>query len=175
MKRVFISIIILQLFGMIAVAQSFSLKSEDVKGAVNVKFTANVFGCQGQNLSPQLRWEGAPAVTKYYAVTIFDKDAPRAGGFWHWLVYNIPSSVTMLKPGASNALPHGAISGLNDAGSFGYVGPCPPKGPRHEYIVTLYALKAKLPEAKEAKPQQLATQIKKNSIAKASFSFFYQR
>src|SRR2546430_13286554 len=46
-------------------------------------------GCAGKNLAPTLRWVNAPTGTMSFALTMNDVDAPRAGGFHHWVVYNI--------------------------------------------------------------------------------------
>lgn len=99
---------------------------------------ANIFGCTGGNHAPRLRWSGAPAGTKSFAVTMFDPDAPTGSGFWHWLTWDIPAGATSLN---AAALPVGAVSGTNDAGLTGYLGPCPPPGDRtHRYQLTVFAL-----------------------------------
>jgi len=104
------------------------------------------FGCSGGNKSPHLRWSGAPAGTKSFALTCYDPDAPTGSGFWHWLVANIPPSVTELPLGAGNAggaLPAGALQTRTDVGKPGYAGPCPPPGHGpHHYIFTLFAVNA---------------------------------
>ena len=71
--------------------------------------------------------------------------ADGGAGFWHWVVYNIPADATSLPEGAGDAagtgLPKGAVQGNTDMGKPGYVGPCPPPGPKHHYNFMLYPLK----------------------------------
>lgn len=103
----------------------------------------NVFtGCGGKNVAPPLAWSGAPSDTKSYAITCFDPDAPTGSGYWHWVVANLPATVTSLEPGeGNNDMPAGGVSGYSDFGMTSYAGPCPPKGHGdHRYIFTVYAL-----------------------------------
>lgn len=99
-------------------------------------------GCGGKNESPQLSWSGAPAETKSYAITCFDPDAPTGSGYWHWLAFDIPASVTSLAAGdGSSDSPARGKSARNDYGFSSYGGPCPPKGDGdHRYIFTVHAL-----------------------------------
>ncbi len=98
------------------------------------------FGCAGGNRSPHLKWSGAPADTKSFAITCYDPDAPTGSGFWHWLVANIPADVTELAAGGK--LPAGALQTRTDFGAPGYGGPCPPEGDHpHRYVFTVFAVK----------------------------------
>jgi Raf kinase inhibitor-like YbhB/YbcL family protein len=103
------------------------------------------FGCSGGNKSPELSWSGAPDGTKSFAVTVYDPDAPTGSGFWHWVVVNIPPSVTELPEDAGNPklnnLPRGARQIRTDFGMPGYGGPCPPMGDHpHRYFFTVFAV-----------------------------------
>jgi Raf kinase inhibitor-like YbhB/YbcL family protein len=94
--------------------------------------------CRGENQAPELRWTNEPSTTQSFAFTMNDPDAPVAGGFHHWVVYNIPASVHELEGHGQNPFSEGTTS----FGTTGYGGPCPPPtGQRHHYIFTVYALK----------------------------------
>ena len=98
-------------------------------------------GCGGGNVSPALEWKGVPANAKSLALNVYDPDAPTGSGFWHWVVFNIPVATTKLDKGASGkSMPAGSIESRTDFGMPGYGGPCPPKGPKHHYWFTLYAV-----------------------------------
>ncbi|MER5636141.1 YbhB/YbcL family Raf kinase inhibitor-like protein [Kitasatospora sp. NPDC002227] len=125
--------------GVPASAARFTLTSPDLRdgGAFPAGAWAGSFGCTGGNRQVRLAWHGAPAGTRSYAVTMFDQDAPTGSGFWHWLTWDIPADST----GLGAAPPAGAVTGIDDAGLTGYLGPCPPAGDvRHRYQVTVYAL-----------------------------------
>lgn len=159
-----------------AYCQTFTLKSNEVGGQATNKQFANVFGCKGENVSPQLSWENAPAGTQSFAVTIYDKDAPTGSGFWHWLIFNIPANVTELKSNAGDVskqlAPKEAVQSITDFGFHGYGGPCPPPGAPHEYLVTVFALKSKLELDKNAMPAVVGFYLNSNVLAKASIVFY---
>jgi Raf kinase inhibitor-like YbhB/YbcL family protein len=123
-------------------AASFELTSEDVSegGVMPPPQLSKAFGVEGgEDLSPQLSWTGFPSDTKSFVVTLYDPDAPTVSGFWHWIMYDIPPSVTSLATGAE--LPAGAKLLKNDAGFAGFLGAAPPPGHGpHRYIFCVTAM-----------------------------------
>jgi len=103
------------------------------------KFIPTKFGYRHGNVSPTLRIDSAPTVADCLAILLFDPDAPN-GNFTHWITWNIPPETIEV---SSSNIPGSAISGLNDMGSSGYMGPAPPSGVHHYHFV-VYALKTKL-------------------------------
>src|SRR5208282_847939 len=97
-------------------AAGFTLSSPTIKpnSTLSQDQVFNGFGCTGKNISPALKWSGAPKDTKSFAVTVYDPDAPTGSGWWHWVVYNIPASATELPTGAGDPggkLPAAVVQG----------------------------------------------------------------
>jgi Raf kinase inhibitor-like YbhB/YbcL family protein len=166
-----------------AQATSFVLTSPDVKPGAKIP-TAQVYngmGCTGENISPALEWQGAPAPTKSFALTMYDPDAPTGSGWWHWIVYNIPAGVTNLPAGAGDptkhALPAGAEQGNTDIGKPGYGGPCPPPGDKpHRYQFTLFALDVdKLDIPSGATAAYVGFNLHAHTLAQAKLNALYNR
>jgi Raf kinase inhibitor-like YbhB/YbcL family protein len=161
----------------------FRIKSSDIKGGklVDDKFIFNGFGCNGQNISPQISWVNVPPRTKSFALTVFDPDAPTQSGWWHWLVLNIPVSYKELPQGFSAEnnfnLKDGIIQIRNDFSSYSYGGPCPPAGDKkHRYIFTLYALAVDKIDLKENTSPALASfMINQYVLRKAIIEAIYKR
>ena len=123
---------------------SFTLESDDIADRTRLDDAFADASVGGENVSPQLRWSGFPAETKSFAVTVYDPDAPTQSGFWHWVVVNLPVTVTGLAAGAGAsdaALPEGAFHVRNDMGANAYVGAAPPQGDReHRYVFIVHAV-----------------------------------
>jgi Raf kinase inhibitor-like YbhB/YbcL family protein len=98
------------------------------------------YTCDGDDVSPPLRWEPVPEKTRSIALIVDDPDAP-SGTFVHWVLYDLAAAVNELPeniPG-DRTLTNGARQGANDFRKIGYGGPCPPGG-THRYFFKVYAL-----------------------------------
>ncbi len=113
------------------------LTSGDFSGGSPVPKALMATDCGGENRSPSLAWSAAPAATKSFALIMHDPDAPMRGGFYHWVVYNIPATARGLA--ANEKVSQGQL-GVASTGKAAYYGPCPPPGPAHHYAFSLYAL-----------------------------------
>lgn len=162
----------------------FVLTSSDPQLVVSVPlvYTAKAFGCTGGNMSPPLQWSGAPAGTKSFVVTLFDPDERSTpSGWWHWVVYDLPSTADKLSVGAgaehSQLVPVQTLQGRTDLGEDAYHGPCPAKGdPPHRYVFTIYALNvAKLPVPADSSGAMVTSEAQEHLLAKAVFVAHYGR
>lgn len=129
------------------------------------------YTCDGQDLIPPLQWEGAPAGTQSFVLIMDDPDAPM--GTWdHWVVYDIPATVSAIEEGTP---PPGKV-GRNSWGRTDYGGPCPPPGPAHRYFFRLYALDVPslgLPQG--ASKDQVLKAMQGHILAQAELMGMYRR
>jgi Raf kinase inhibitor-like YbhB/YbcL family protein len=135
--------------------RKFSLTSTAFanSGTIPTQYT-----CTGAGMSPPLAWKHVPARAKDLALIVEDPDTP-IGIFVHWVVAGIKPKPPSI---AGDSEPAGAVQGNNGTGRPGWRAPCPPPGPAHHYIFTLYALKKKvtLPPGSDAATLRAAMQGK---------------
>src|SRR5690348_14638472 len=67
-----------------------------------------LYTCEGSDRSPSLAWKGMPVNTKTLVLIVEDPDAP-VGIWYHWVLYNIPSTIKLLPEGAG--MPAGVLVG----------------------------------------------------------------
>jgi len=148
-----------------------SLAFEDGED-IPARYTAD-----GQNVSPPLAWSGVPPKASSLALVVHDPDAPRPGGFTHWVIFNLPTDVRGLSEGVlrRERLENGATQGKNDGGSVGYMGPSPPPGKHHHYHFMLYALDQPLKLTGRDGRYQLLDTLKGHVLAEAELVGLYQR
>jgi Raf kinase inhibitor-like YbhB/YbcL family protein len=166
-------------------ASKFSLTSPTIKNGATLTLDQvfKGFGCEGNNKSPALEWTGAPAGTKSFAVTVYDQDAPTGSGWWHWVMFNIPATVTKLEEDAGNIAamkaPKGVVQSRTDFGIPGFGGACPPVGSAkkpHRYTFTVHALKTeKLDLDATATGALVGYMLNANKLATTSLTAKYGR
>ena len=156
---------------------TFTLTSNDLGGQFSKANEASVFGCDGDNSSPQLSWFNIPEGTKSFAITIHDVDAPTGSGFWHWIAVDLPLSTTSLPSGAGIVDAAGMLQISNDYGSPSFGGPCPPVGHGiHEYTITVYALDVESLGIDDSVSAAVAGfNINAHTMQKASMIAYYKR
>ncbi len=164
-----------------SLAADFKLTSATLEdgGTLPEAQVANIFGCAGGNISPDLSWSGAPEGTKSFALSVYDPDAPTGSGFWHWVMFNIPANVTHLDEGitAEVGAPAGAVQSKADVGNPAYFGACPPPGDKpHHYIYTVTALGVdKLDLTPDTSGALIGFMVNANALGKASMTLTYGR
>lgn len=152
--------------GIVLATVTMTLQSADFTAGGTIPRASMSTDCGGGNFTPELHWSNPPAKTKSFALIVRDPDAPVSGGFDHWVVYDIPGSVKQLNP---SALPAGAKTGMASTNKAAYYGPCPPPGPAHHYVFTLYALDvAGIAADAPLTAAQLEQRIGDHALAKAT-------
>lgn len=135
--------------------------------------------CEGEDVSPELRWSGVPDGTQSLVLIVDDPDAPDPAApkmTWvHWVLCNIPASCSGIDEDAqTTGLPPGTHEGRNDWHRIGYGGPCPPIG-QHRYFHKLYALDIRLPDMAAPTKAELEQAMEGHVLASASLMGTYQK
>jgi para-nitrobenzyl esterase len=106
----------------------------------NTQYRSNTF--------PGLSWSAGPKGTRGYVVILQDPDLLiRGAPVLHWVLFNIPASVTALPPGMTER-PAGSSYGPSYQGpAHAYLGPRTPPGRRDRYHFQVFAVDAPMPEA----------------------------
>ena len=132
------------------------------------------------NLSPPLRWSGAPSGTGSFALLLEDPDAP-TGSWVHWLLFNIPPQLKALPAGLERApqLPngarHGSCWGVGRFERIGYQGPLPPAGSAHRYVFELVALDQPLDLEPGCTVFDLRAAMAEHQLARTQLTGLYAR
>jgi|SRR3989344_7311789 len=137
-------------------------------GAILKKYT-----CDGTDINPPLTISGVPAKTKSLVLIVDDPDAPGlpAGGWVHWILWNIDPTTTTIPEGS---IPKGASEGITSFGKPGYGGPCPPSG-IHRYFFKLYALDTTLSFALPPQKSVLEAAMEGHTLGHAELIGLYER
>jgi Raf kinase inhibitor-like YbhB/YbcL family protein len=156
-------------------AGSFTVTSTDVAQGEPL---SDDHAFAGGNTSPELSWSGFPEETKGFVVTCFDPDAPIVSGFWHWVLVNLPATVTSLPTGAGTTerLDNGAFHVRNDFGTKNYGGAAPPAGDQvHRYYFVVHAIDVEaLDVDPDATPAVVGFNLAFHTLARAIITPTYQ-
>lgn len=132
-------------------------------GHITQKYT-----CEGDDINPPLEISNIPEEAVSLVLIVEDPDAPK-GLFYHWLVWNIDPTTTMI-----NEKQNPGISGTNSFGKTGYGGPCPPTG-EHRYFFKVFALNAKLDLLVGASADELQQAMKDHIISSGELMGLYKK
>ena len=139
-------------------------------GEIPVRYTCDDTHPGAQNISPPLEIGTVPAGTKSLALIMHDPDAPRAGGWTHWVKWNIPPETKTIVEGEEPS----SVSGKGSGGDTTYQGPCPPLG-THRYFFHLYALDTELSVAPGSNKTELEWAMQGHTIGKGEVVGLYSR
>lgn len=126
--------------------------------------------CEGEDVSPPLRWTNVPEGTRSLALVVDDPDAP-GRVFTHWIAFGLDPAAEGLSEGE-----RAPREGRNDFGMSRYRRPCPPPGHgRHRYVFRLYALDSDLEVGAGASKAELDQAIEGHVLMTAELVGTYER
>ena len=126
------------------------------------------FSCEGNEASPPLHIDNVPAGAVALALIVHDPDAPKKGGFTHWVMWNLPVDGTIPENFK------GAEQGYNGGNQPGYKGMCPPSG-THHYNFIAYALDTKLTLPAQTDKDGLEKAIKGHIVAQGQLTGLFSK
>ena len=127
------------------------------------------FTCDGEDVSPPLRWSGVPAEARSLALLVEEPDAP-VRALTLWSAWGIDTATAGLGEGE-----RAPVEGRNDYGAKGYRGPCPPRGREHRYVFRLYALDAELDLEAGRSRRSFDAALEGHVVATAELAVTYER
>jgi len=139
------------------------------------------YTCDGLEVSPQLYIYDVPESAESLVLFLDDSDIPQEiktqmdiEVFDHWIVYNIPASITMIPEGGNDV----GIVGKNSRGTSVYTGPCPPTGYKpteHRYVFHLFALDTRLAVLAGATKEEIEKLMEGHVLSQAEYTGRYDR
>jgi Raf kinase inhibitor-like YbhB/YbcL family protein len=155
---------------------SLSVTSNDFRSGEKMPAAMSEYA---EAASPQLTWAAA-ARGRSYAIIMEDPDAKPLAPIVHWLIWNIPASITQLPQGVQKqgrlSDPDGILQGRNTRGSLGYTGPHAPVGEAdHHYHIQVFALDTLLNAPAGSDRDAVLAQMSGHVIAKGEIIGLYSQ
>jgi Raf kinase inhibitor-like YbhB/YbcL family protein len=176
--------------GVTASSTPLAMARTETSGPGTLSVTSSAFSASGavpfpysqygERFSPALAWTSTAVGTQSFALVMEDPDAKAPKPYVHWLLYNVPGSVTSLHESIP-ALPRlkdlgGALQGRNSRGSIGYTGPRPPENdPPHPYHFQVFALDTTLTLEPGADREALLNAMRGHVLARGEVIGTFQK
>lgn len=134
------------------------------------------YTCDDVDVSPPMKILNVPEGVRAYSLIMYDPDAPM-GTFYHWLLYDIPSTIRELPENIPRIeVTEYGIQGVNDFGRIGYGGPCPPHGHgRHRYFFLIVGLRDKTGLKPGARVDDLLRSVRDKAVGYGLLMGVYSR
>ena len=133
------------------------------------------FTCDGEGVSPPLRWSGVPGDAQDLVLVADDPDVTQ-GAFTHWTVWKLPFEPDGTGRVLEDNVAPEMVQGQNDFGERAWGPACPPEGDGpHRYVFTLYALDGVAELSEGASAAQVRAAVTASAIAEGRLSVTYDR